>query len=136
MALPKANRLSNRRDFAAVYRYGIRRSKPNLTLRALRQPVTTIEHRFGQLTPLMPGIRVGITVSRKVSKLAVVRNRIRRRLHAALLLLLPDCSSGWDLVIVVHHQATQCEYREFLRELEQLLVEAEVLHGNPGRCLL
>lgn len=43
--------------------------------------------------------------------------------------LLPSMSESWDLLVVVHPQAAQCDYLQFLQELEQLLVDAEVLHG-------
>jgi ribonuclease P protein component len=74
--------------------------------------------------------RIGITISQKVSKRAVVRNRIRRRIQSALRRLLTSFSTGWDLVVVVSPQASQCEYLQFLQELEQLLIDAEVLHGR------
>ncbi|ESA37579.1 hypothetical protein N836_36035 [Leptolyngbya sp. Heron Island J] len=63
-------------------------------------------------------------------KRAVVRNRIKRQIHAALGRLLPRVSGDWWIVINVRTTATACEYNEFLRELEKLLIELEVLHGN------
>ena len=45
-------------------------------------------------------VRVGFTVSRKVGN-AVVRNRVRRRLRAAVDAVLPDrVAPGFDLVVV------------------------------------
>jgi ribonuclease P protein component len=73
---------------------------------------------------------VGIAVSQKVDKRAVVRNRIKRQLRAAVQQLLPRIQPGWQIVIGVRPRATECEYQQFLQELEQLLADAEVLHGN------
>jgi ribonuclease P protein component len=130
--LPPANRLRRDREFSAVYRKGIRRNSPNLTLRALRDSNLN-QHRLAQQqTDLktLPATRIGISISLKVSKLSVVRNRIKRQIRAALRQMLPRISPGWNLVIVVRPTAQECNYAEFLRQLEQLLVEAEVLNGN------
>lgn len=72
----------------------------------------------------------GIAVSQKVSKRAVVRNRLKRQLHTALRQLIPELPSGLNVVINVRPNVKACEYREFLRELEQLFVELEVLNGH------
>ena len=131
----KANRLSSRHDFRAVFRSGIRRNGSHLTLRALRTEASqsqdaseTTEALNQQLQPT----RIGISISTKVSKKATVRNRIKRQLRAAFRRLLPRISSGWLIVIVVQPSAGQqeCVTEQFLQELEQLLVAAEVLNGN------
>jgi len=74
--------------------------------------------------------RIGISISQKVSKRAVVRNRIKRQIKAAFRQLLPRIAPGWWLVVVVNPNAVQCEYEQFLRELEQLLTDAEVIDGH------
>jgi ribonuclease P protein component len=69
----------------------------------------------------------GISISRKVSKRAVVRNRIKRQLKAIIRRYLPDISPGWRVVIVVRSSAVECEFDDFLRELEYLLKKLNVL---------
>lgn len=76
------------------------------------------------------GICFGVSISRKVHKRAVVRNRIKRQIHAALRTLIPKADGAWWVVINVRPTATSCEYYDFLQELEKLLMELEVLHGN------
>lgn len=78
---------------------------------------------------LIPSTRIGISIGKKVSKKAVVRNRIKRQIRAAIREVLPQMSGGWKLAIGVKSTATKCEYEHFLRELKQLLTRAEVLHG-------
>ncbi len=138
MALPKANRLRQREDFNRVYRKGDRRRGRHLTLVALKQAVrdcpqplkaASATQKPFDLNHLSP-TRIGVSISQKVSKRAVVRNYIKRQIHAALYKLLPAFPSGWSLVIVVHPSAVQCDYIQFLRELEQLLMDAEVLNGH------
>ncbi|HTL88547.1 MAG TPA: ribonuclease P protein component [Leptolyngbya sp.] len=114
--LPPENRLRHRRDFDAVYQRGSRRGSRCFTLRVLKRP--------GQAT------QIGISISRKVSKRAVVRNRIKRQIRAILREFLPYTRSGFSIVIGVRLEATECDYPQFLQELKQLLIKAEVLNGS------
>ena len=133
MALPKANRLKSRKDFQAVFRDGIRRHGSYITLRALRPsrpkpPSTEAATQTAQTTPS----QIGISISTKVSKRAVVRNRIKRQIAAFLYRLLPKLSPGWRLVVVVKPTVVEleCGSQQFLQELEQLLTQAEVFSGH------
>lgn len=139
MALPKANRLKSRKDFQAVFREGIRRHGSYLILRALKPSFsrkisldTAPENT--QLTDVahLDSTKFGISISTKVSKRAVVRNRIKRQITVALYKLLPRLSPGWRLVVVVKPTAAEqeCVSQQFLQELEQLLAQAEVLNGH------
>lgn len=56
--------------------------------------------RYGSRDPNKP-YRVAVVVSRKVSKSAVVRNRIRRRIYAAVREFSQNIPSGTDLVFTV-----------------------------------
>ncbi len=133
MALPKANRLKSRKDFQAVFREGIRRHSSHFTLRALR-PRSSKKPSLDTATSEKPlsSTQFGVSISTKVSKRAVIRNRIKRQITAALHHLLPKLSPGWRIVIVVKPTAaeSQCVSQEFLQELEQLLVKAEVFDGH------
>jgi ribonuclease P protein component len=84
----------------------------------------------------LPPTQVGISISQKVSKRSVDRNRIKRQIKAAFRQLLPQISGGWQVVVVVHPSAKGCEYVHFLQELEQLLISAEVIDGHKRGCLL
>lgn len=137
--LPKANRLKNRRDFTATYKYGIRRQGGKLTLIARKRrrseekkgpdkqgKPSSIEPAPAQLPPT----RIGISVSQKVSKRSVVRNKVKRQIRAAVRELLPRLSAGWDIAIVVRPGATECNYGQFLQKLEQLLAALKVLNAH------
>ncbi len=132
MALPSSYRLKSRHDFQAVFREGIRRHSFYLTLRALRPSKPSLDAAtttsIGECS-LEPPTRIGISISTKVSKRAVIRNRLKRQISAALYQLLPQILPGWRLVIVVKPTAAEqkCVTQQFLQELEQLLVQAEVL---------
>ena len=124
MALPKVNRLKNRHDFQTLFREGNRLKSSHLTLRALR-----LQTPSGIITG---ATRIGISISTKVSKRAVIRNRIKRQIRAAFRSLLPQIAPGWSLVVVVQPEAvlSKCDYQQFLQELKQLLAKAEVINGH------
>ena len=132
MALPKANRLKSRRDFQAVFRNGFRCHGSYLTLRALKPTLSSMPsvEKSMQVCINYP-TRIAISISTKVSKRAVVRNRIKRQLSSSLYILLPKLSLGWRLVVIAKPTAIeyQCKGQQFLQELEQLLEKAEVLNG-------
>ncbi len=132
MALPKQHRLRSRKDFSWVYQSGDRYKSNVMTLRILRRQAAVVNSTEASPSPSrdVPTSRFGIAVGLKVSKRAVVRNKIKRQLRAALQQLLPRVFPGWDLVVIVHPSAIQCDYKQFLRELEQLLIKAEVLDGH------
>ncbi len=128
MALPKAYRLKSRQDFQAVFREGIRRHSSHFTLRALK-PALSPETSSPTAIPVT---KIGIAISTKVSKRAVVRNKIKRQMTAALHQLLPKLAPGWRLVLIVKPTTTEtvCQTHKFLQELEQLLAQTEVLNGH------
>jgi ribonuclease P protein component len=76
----------------------------------------------------LPVSRFGIAVSKKVSKKAVIRNRIKRQIRAVIRTLLPIIDPDWNIIVVVLPSAVMCKYEHFLRELEQLFKEAEIIH--------
>nr|WP_228043752.1 ribonuclease P protein component [Dolichospermum sp. LEGE 00246] len=125
--MPKAYRLKSRQDFQAVFREGIRRHSSHFTLRALKPTLATEP----SLDAAPPSTKIGIAISTKVSKRAVVRNKIKRQITAALHQLLPKLLPGWRLVLIVKPTTTEseCETQKFLQELEQLLAQTEVLNG-------
>ena len=65
--------------------------------------------------------QIGISISNKVSKRATIRNRIKRQIKSAVMQLLPAIRPGWLIVIIVRPGAIECDYWQFLRELEGML---------------
>ena len=123
MGLPKANRLKRWQDFQSIYQKGNYFATEALILRAL---------------PNLEGVsaKFGISISRKISKKAVIRNRIKRQIRAALHILLPSLSCSWLMVIVVRPPALECKTEHFLRELEQLFIQSGILYGHSRDGIL
>jgi ribonuclease P protein component len=122
VGLPKAHRLRDRKDYRAVYEQGIRRYSPHLTLIALFP-------KENQDVASIPATTFGISISKKVSKKAVVRNRIKRQIKGAIRTYLQSVDPGWKVVIVVKPKAIECKYEHFLRELEELLKQTKIING-------
>ncbi|MGF1495150.1 MAG: ribonuclease P protein component [Microcoleaceae cyanobacterium] len=145
--LPQQHRLRRPQDFKRVYSKGRRYPSRHLTLRAVQQLTLSPsgsqrlsrDYQNSSIQPLIQDSqstqspsRFGISISQKVSKRAVVRNRIKRQIRARLRERMSDFKPGWDLVVVVKPGTAECNSVEFLQELEQLLVKAEVLNGHSG----
>ncbi len=126
MGLPKVHRLRDRRDFRAVYEQGIRRYSPHLILRVF----LAVNPEQSAATEDLAATEIGISIGKKVSKKAVVRNRIKRQIKGAIREMLPSIAPGWKIVIIVKPQAIKCKYEHFLRELNQLLKEATIINGH------
>lgn len=127
MGLPKVHRLRNPKEFQAVYKRGQRYQSSHLVLRVLltnNQSSTPAPTQFG------------ISVSQKVSKKSVVRNRLKRQIKAAIRHLLPVISPGLKVVITVRHHGSECNYEHFLRELKQLLIKANIIYGHTREYFL
>ena len=71
-------------------------------------------------SPNSPTPRFGVSVSKKVSKKAVVRNRIRKRTYSALKDLIVNVSPGLYLFIV-KPKAKDLKGEVLERELRKLL---------------
>ena len=105
--------LPERKDFMRLTKSSRRRSGAGVAVQATERPDRS------------EGVRVGFTVSKKVHKRAVIRNRVKRRLREivrrhARALLLP----GTDYVLVARREAIDMPFAaltdEVLRVLKRL----------------
>lgn len=119
--LPRAARLTRRRDFAAVYGRRQTFSAASLTL-YLR--------RHAPEGPDSETRRFGFSVSRKVGK-AHERNRIKRRLRALCGRQRTALAPGFDAVIVARSGAADATWREMGATLEQLWRRAGLFRICP-----
>jgi ribonuclease P protein component len=81
---------------------------------------------------VLPGVRVGFTVSRKVGN-AVVRNRVRRRLREVARLVIPGrARADLDYVLVGRQAAVGRDFTVLQRELVEALKRLKAL--APTDC--
>lgn len=82
---------------------------------------TMISLKFGQRDESRP-YRVAVVVSKKVSKSAVTRNRIRRRIYEQVRLTSDSIKPGTDLVFTVYSDQVAVIEPDKLKQLiEELL---------------
>ncbi|MEM9771805.1 MAG: ribonuclease P protein component [Cyanobacteria bacterium P01_D01_bin.73] len=134
MALPKVHRIRDRHTFDKLRKHGIRRRSKTMTVWALkRSPQSKSSNNISDVSnapaPPIP-TQFGVAVSKKVHKRAVVRNRIRRRIHSAIVILRDRLEPNWYIRISARDAALECHYSQFLQELETILSEIEVIHGR------
>jgi ribonuclease P protein component len=115
--LSAPNRLRLRRDFTIVYNQGDRHHGKYLKLRVYN-------------TNMQAQSQLGIVVSKKVSKKAVTRNRIRRQIRAIFRGFLPQLKLGLQIVITVATVSSIPSYPELQEDLTKLLNRARVLDGS------
>ena len=108
-------RLKRRADFEKAAAARRRWVTPGLILQVRRHDPGEDSHSCGS------SIRVGFTVSRKVGG-AVERNRVRRRLRAAVGQTLPAHAAGGHDFVVIGRQATlRRPYEALVTDLETAL---------------
>lgn len=119
--LPRHLRLKHPQDFQTVRRRGSRWRDPLLTLHSL--PNSLSHNRFG------------IVVSRKVGS-AVIRNRVKRQLRAAISHWLPRLISGYDCVLTVQPPAAQASYAALEHVLGQGFRQLRLLAPTDEEALI
>ena len=112
------DRLKKRSEFLAVAAANRRWTTPGLVLQA--RPYL---HNSDDKTDMPPpaGLRVGFTATKKIGN-AVVRNRARRRLRAAVHdVLRGSGASGADLVVVARQGTIERPYADLKSDLTAAL---------------
>jgi ribonuclease P protein component len=121
MSIPRNYRLRKHAEFELVYRCGRRHFSPVLTafyvLRnvelppaGISEPGTSADRKLGE------GARVGITVGRVLGK-ATVRNRIKRRVRAAVTQNVSRLTRPVDVVINPKKVVLEAEFQQLCSEI-------------------
>ena len=113
--LPKINRLKKRKDFEEVFRKG----------KSYKEQVVYIKVVSNKLRTS----RFGFIVSKKISKKAVVRNKIKRRLRELVRINLKRIKSGIDGVLVALPGIEKKEFYELEEIIERLFKKAGIFQG-------
>ena len=118
-AEPKTDRVPAQEDWVV---------RPRVDLRGAKPSSQAVKRGSNPDDLSVSASSFGISISRKVSKRAVVRNRIKRQIKAIIRQYLPNISPGWQVVIVVRPAAVECEFDDFLRELEKVFRKLKILN--------
>ena len=126
MVLPKHMRLKGHRCFDFIYKQGLRFYSASMVLRVTnankKSPAKTITHNF------RPSIKCAISVSNKVSKKSVTRNKLRRLFHQHLSCKLSKISLDnevWAL-ISLKPSCIKIPSSILLKECDKLLTKAGI----------
>lgn len=119
---PAIRRITKRRDFLAAAAKGNKVVTTTVVLQAY--PV-----QGGDASSPESSVRVGFTVTKKVGN-AVVRNRIRRRMRAAVDRIFPETAlAGWDYVLIGRWRAEKEDFDILLRDLRYAVRKAAKLEA-------
>lgn len=108
--LPKKNRLTKKSEFSEVLTKG-------KIFQGLLFAIAVYKRNDG-----LPA-RAGIIVSKKISKLAVKRNKAKRLLRESLRRLIKDAPDGLGLVFLTKKKLLEATQDEVSRETERLFEE-------------
>ena len=115
LAVKSALRLRRFADFAAVHSDG----------RFYRHRALTLACRANGL----PHNRYGIVAGRRLG-IAVVRNRVKRRLRAAIYQMHAGLRPGYDVVVIARPIAREQPFDELKRILSGLFMQAKLIEAG------
>ena len=121
MALPASMRLRGHRCFNRLHRTGRRHHGQLLVLRVVQAEVRLLRPELRRQPDV--SCRCALVISSKVSKRAVKRNRLRRRLHDHLRQRLEsrqDLAGLW-LLFSLRPEAGEVDPSQLLKECDSLL---------------
>jgi len=111
--LRKQNRLRGKKFFEKIIKKGKRFWNDFLFLKVMKNDLKLV--------------RVGLVISRKISKKAVERNKIKRQLSEVLRIKINKINSGYDLVFFAKKGIKTRNFSEIKESVEVLLRKARLL---------
>jgi ribonuclease P protein component len=107
--LKKDNRLSGNKQIKEVFEKGKMRQSPLFGVLHIKDK-----------TPAVAGqVKFGIVVSKKISKKAVERNRIRRKIYKEVGDILPQIKEGLRVVFLIKKAMLQASDEEIGKEVKK-----------------
>ena len=112
--LAKKNRLRKKKDFGEILKKG----------KGFKQDFLILKIAKNKLKQT----RFGFIVSQKVSKKAVVRNKIKRRFRAIIRAKEKKLKKGLDVIFITLPGAEKKDFQEIENTIEKLLKRAKILN--------
>ena len=124
MALPKSMRLNGHRTFRYIYKNSKKFYGNLMDLRIAKSNANIL--RSHNINHDLSNFKIAITVSKKVSKKSVVRNRIRRLLQDTFLKDFNKCHNHIPYWVLVNLKGGNfCNYEnELLKEFQFLIIRS------------
>ena len=126
MALPKSMRLKGHRTFDYIHKNSKKYRGSLMSFKVARSnPQLLISHK---LTDISKNFKVAIAISKKVSKKAVVRNKIRRILHEYLLKIIQNNShTPYWLLVNLEFGYSYYDENKLLEEFHHLMFKSGLI---------
>lgn len=115
MALPKISRIKKQKEFDKVFKGGEIYKNSLFIVRVFKNNLNIT--------------RFGFIVSQKVSKKAVERNRIKRRLSEIAKTNSDNIKSGTDILITALPATANKDFTEIKAGLENIFIKAKILNA-------
>ncbi len=128
MVLPKQMRLKGHRCFDFIYKEGSRFHSPLMTLRVANANTKLQFKGIKRQIKIKPSIKCAISISNKVSKKSVTRNKLRRLFHHHLSYRLSNMvfeNEIWAF-ISLKPSCMQNSNSHLLKECDKLLTKAGI----------
>ena len=127
MALPKDMRLKGHRTFNYIHKNSIKYHGKLMTFKlAESNPEILLSHKF---TNFSNSFRVAIAISKKVSKKAVERNKLRRTMHEWLLTNIQKFNNHKPYWLLVNLKSKDfCnDKNKLLEEFKNLMFKSQLI---------
>ena len=126
MVLPKHMRIKGHRCFDFIYKEGSKFYSPSMVLRVTN--ANTKLHVKGNRTKIRSSIRCAISISNKVSKKAVTRNKLRRLFHHHLSQRFSNMTPTYEVwaFISLKPSCMKNSQSNLLKECDKLLNKAGI----------
>lgn len=123
--LSRENRLTRMKDFEILFKEGGFVGANHVTAKIWRVEPEKYPRRDYKITDL----KIGFIVSKKISKRAVDRNRIKRQMREVVRLLLKEgkIKSGYMIAFSAKSGSVGLEYKEFEKDIVFILGRARLL---------
>ncbi|MEI7741308.1 MAG: ribonuclease P protein component [bacterium] len=113
--LTEKNRLRHKKDFESIFGHGLKAYGNGLGL------------RFGKRYKPEAPVRIGFMVGTKVSKEAVVRNKLKRRMREVAREIVMQLPPGLDLVFIAFPEARDYKIEQVREQMVGVLKKAKLL---------
>ena len=126
MVLPKHMRLKGHRCFDFIYKEGLRFHGPSMVLRVTNANTKLQVNRIN--SNIRPPIKCAISISNKVSKKSVTRNKLRRLFHHHLTYRLSKIKLDNEVwaFISLKPSCLKNSNSNLLKECDKLLIKAGI----------
>lgn len=112
--LPQINRIKRKKDFEIIFKNGLNFKDSFLVLKVSKNNL--------EIT------RFGFIISQKVSKKAVIRNKIRRRLSGIIWSNFKEIKKGIDIVIICLPGLEKKDFLELKNSVNKIFKKAKILN--------